>query len=261
MFLANSSFDLLTHICIHSHWPLQGLHLMNLSHVTIFVTHLMSTGAVHVTNCHMVTLILSETQQLRLHDSTDLTCHVPNPATIGAILEGCTRIVFIIPPSSVQPSIAPIHGSAQDWDSAGTRQEKQKQPPPTPPLLDAKDFNWLRTGIPSPNFSVIVQEPPQVPIHGRGGDDDDNEKPDDDSTTGTPSKTNPIASMTTAPNSSTKSSPTMDQRTNGSSSTIIETLDHPMAPSGTISPDLAEEAPMFVHMDGDGDDDDDDDEL
>jgi hypothetical protein len=227
---------------------------MNLSHVTIFATHMRSTGAVHVTNCHVVTLVLSETQQLRLHDSTDLTCHVPNPATIGAILEGCTRIVFVIPPSSSsvqQSAIASNYRPAEDSRaSAATRQ-------PTPPLLDAKDFNWLRTGIPSPNFSVIVQEPPPVPIH---GDDHDHQKPHDHSTTGTQSNTNPIVIMTTALNSSTKSSPIIPQTANGSSestSTIVETLKNPFAPSGTLSVGLAEEAPNTLVQMGDGEDDDD----
>jgi hypothetical protein len=238
---------------------------MNLSHVTIFATHMRSTGAVHVTNCHVVTLVLSETQQLRLHDSTDLTCHVPNPATIGAILEGCTRIVFVIPPSSSssvqQSSIGSNDRPTEDSKaSAATRQEQQKQPP-TPPLLDAKDFNWLRTGIPSPNFSVIVQEPPPVPIH---GDDHDHEKPHDHSTTDTQSNTNPTVIMTTAPNSLTKSSPIIPQTANDSSestSTIVETLKNPFAPSGTMSVGLAEEAPNTSVQMGDGEDDDDDDEL
>ena len=75
---------------------------------------------VHVTDCHQLTLYL-ESQQLRLHESTDLYCHVKISA--GAILEDSTRLRF-------------YHNA----DTDGT--------------LDVRDFNWLRSGVPSPNFSI-----------------------------------------------------------------------------------------------------------
>ena len=118
---------------------------MNASNLTIYVTQAMTPGSVHVTNCSGATIVLVECQQIRLHDSEDLTCHVEqNASSVGAILEGCARIVFSISPSSLSD-------------------EQRHQPL----LLDAKDFNWLRNGIPSPNFRVVVEEPPLPPGYGK----------------------------------------------------------------------------------------------
>jgi hypothetical protein len=71
--------------------------------------------AIHVTACHKCS-INAYAQQLRLHESSDLLCEVEVAA--GAILEDCTRLVFVS-------------------DS-----------------IEVKDFNWLRTGVPSPNFQI-----------------------------------------------------------------------------------------------------------
>jgi hypothetical protein len=87
------------------------------SKTTIRVTEPVSS-AIHVTDCHDCS-VHAKAQQLRLHESTDLECHVDLVA--GAILEDCTRVVFVSN------------------------------------NVDVKDFNWLRTGIPSPNFCI---EPP-----------------------------------------------------------------------------------------------------
>jgi hypothetical protein len=87
------------------------------SKTTIRVTKPVSS-AIHVTDCHDCS-VHAKAQQLRLHESTDLECHVDLVA--GAILEDCTRVVFVSN------------------------------------NVDVKDFNWLRTGIPSPNFCI---EPP-----------------------------------------------------------------------------------------------------
>jgi Tubulin binding cofactor C len=76
-------------------------------------------GAVHVTNCHSSKLTLSA-QQLRLHDCRDLACVVSVSA--GAIMEGCQRMAFV--------------NSASDHN------------------LDVKDFDWLRHGIQSPNYTI-----------------------------------------------------------------------------------------------------------
>lgn len=80
-------------------------------------------GAIHVTDCHNCTL-RSTCQQLRLHGSTRLECHVLFRA--GAILEDCNRISF--------------------WK---TREDT---------FGDIRDFNWLKNGIPSPNFSIEEEE-------------------------------------------------------------------------------------------------------
>jgi hypothetical protein len=71
--------------------------------------------AVHITDCQTCSLKASA-QQLRLHKSTDLTCNVE--VTAGAILEDCTGLVF--------------------YSEA----------------IEVNDFNWLRSGIPSPNFEI-----------------------------------------------------------------------------------------------------------
>lgn len=57
---------------------------------------------------------------MRLHGSTGLECHVLFKG--GAILEDCSRISF--------------------WKARDI------------PVGDIRDFNWLKNGIPSPNFSV-----------------------------------------------------------------------------------------------------------
>lgn len=97
-----------------------ALHLLNVSNTT--VTCQPPVRTVHVTDCHKLTLRRIQAQQLRLHESTDLECHVCISA--GVILEDCTRVVFY----------------SNDCDG-----------------LDVRDFNWLRAGVPSPNF-VIEQE-------------------------------------------------------------------------------------------------------
>jgi hypothetical protein len=79
-------------------------------------------GAIHVTGCH-TTALWSRSQQLRLHESTDLQCH--SIVSAGAILEDCTRLFFWTLPSS---------------------------------LLEVKDFNWLKQGIASPNYSIVEEE-------------------------------------------------------------------------------------------------------
>lgn len=71
--------------------------------------------AVHITDCQTCSLN-AFAQQLRLHKSTNLTCNVE--VTAGAILEDCTGLVF--------------------YSEA----------------IEVKDFNWLRSGIPSPNFEI-----------------------------------------------------------------------------------------------------------
>jgi hypothetical protein len=95
--------------------PLQALHLVQTSKSTITVTEAISS-AIHVTDCHGCS-VNAHAQQLRLHESTDLTCHVELVA--GAIMEDCTRLLFV-----------------------------------SDNLDDVKDFNWLRAGSKSPNYSI-----------------------------------------------------------------------------------------------------------
>jgi hypothetical protein len=99
----------------------QALHIVESSHVTIGVREPIQS-AVHITSCQHVQLT-AVAQQLRLHESTNLTCRVQLHA--GAILEDCSRVVFYV-------------------------EHKETD-------VDVKDFNWLRTGIPSPNFTIQIQ--------------------------------------------------------------------------------------------------------
>ena len=99
----------------------QALHIVESSHLAICVREPIQS-AVHITSCQHVQLT-AVAQQLRLHESTDLTCRVQLHA--GAILEDCTRVEFFV--------------------------EKETD-------VDVKDFNWLRTGIPSPNFTTQIQK-------------------------------------------------------------------------------------------------------
>jgi hypothetical protein len=75
-------------------------------------------GAAHMNQCRHFTIAL-RSQQLRLHESSDLQCRVA--VSVGAILEECTRITFLSSPQH---------------------------------LLDVKDFDWLRNGVPGPNYTV-----------------------------------------------------------------------------------------------------------
>lgn len=70
----------------------QALHVVESSHLTIFVREPIQS-AVHITSFQHVQLT-AVAQQLRLHESTDLTRRVQLHA--GAILEDCTRVVFFV---------------------------------------------------------------------------------------------------------------------------------------------------------------------
>jgi hypothetical protein len=81
-------------------------------------------GAVHVTACREMELHAT-CHQLRMHESHDLKCHAMVGS--GPILEDCTGIIFYV--------------SGQENDL----------------VYDAKDFNWLRNGVPSPNFRIVEE--------------------------------------------------------------------------------------------------------
>jgi hypothetical protein len=104
---------------------LQALQLLDTTHTTIDLQYAPIQSAVHVTGCHHLTLLCLESQQVRLHESTHLTIHIHN-CSASAILEDCSDILFVV-----------------------TQQQQQQQQ-----TFEAKDFNWLRMGIPSPNFRI-----------------------------------------------------------------------------------------------------------
>ena len=103
--------------------PLTSLHLVSLYDCTLQFVQPLGS-ALHVTQCHRTKLQAPKVQQLRLHESSALECVVN--VTAGAILEDCTEIVF--------------RGS-----------------------VEVKDFNWLRDGIPSPNYRVVENPVSTVP--------------------------------------------------------------------------------------------------
>lgn len=97
----------------------KSVHMTNIRDSSLRVTKTID-GPTHVTQCHASMFHLS-CQQLRLHESTDLTLRLP-VAPVGIILEDCNSVVF--------------QCNASESD------------------LDIKDFAWLRSGTPSPNFTV-----------------------------------------------------------------------------------------------------------
>jgi len=97
----------------------KSLHMVDVQNSFVTVAPHAIQGAMHVTQCHGSTIHLVRSQQIRLHESTDLVCRIEASAT-GIILEDCTRIVFQCPDQEV----------------------------------DIKDFDWLRSGVPSPNFTA-----------------------------------------------------------------------------------------------------------
>ena len=118
--------------CLHSnpppplvlliHFPYRRLMNLITLHIkdsteTEITVHEPVSSAIHVTGCQSCNLKASG-QQLRLHDSTNLTCEVNIGA--GAILEDCSGLVF-----------------------ATTKES-----------IDVRDFNWLRSGEPSPNYEI-----------------------------------------------------------------------------------------------------------
>jgi hypothetical protein len=103
---------------------LQALHLVGIRQKSSITTTFPISSAIHITDCHDSSIRTVQVQQLRLHESTNLLCHV-DLVTAGAMLEDCKDIVFVVP--------------SADQDKC---------------VVDVRDFNWLREGIPSPNFRI-----------------------------------------------------------------------------------------------------------
>ena len=100
--------------------PYKAIHLLNITHCHVVVSQGVE-GAIHVSSCGHLELVAS-CHQLRLHESQYLKCHVKVGS--GPILEGCSNILFFA-------------SSKTDL------------------VRDTKDFNWLRNGVPSPNYSIV----------------------------------------------------------------------------------------------------------
>jgi hypothetical protein len=97
-----------------------AFHLQNVINSRVVISQPIE-GAIHITGCDHLELTAS-CHQLRLHESKNLRCHVQVGS--GPILEDCTEIVFF---------------ASSDSDL----------------VRDTKDFNWLRNGVPSPNYFIV----------------------------------------------------------------------------------------------------------
>ncbi|CAJ1935004.1 unnamed protein product [Cylindrotheca closterium] len=134
---------------------LMTLHIVDSEETEIVVQEQVGS-AIHVTGCHSCQLQASG-QQLRLHYSVALQCTVNIGA--GAILEDCSRIVFVTNLNN---------------------------------MLDVRDFNWLRSGEPSPNYEIQLkalavkeEAPTTISIsteQGKKSTDDTTERPPPDAT-------------------------------------------------------------------------------
>ena len=116
----------------------KSLHMTNVNGSRVQVATAID-GPIHVTHCHTSNFRLS-CQQLRLHESTDLIVRL-HVAPAGIILEDCNSVVF-------QCNSNEMH-------------------------LDIKDFDWLRSGIPSPNFTVetVFEDNVMEPENSKTGDE------------------------------------------------------------------------------------------
>ena len=129
-------------------YNVKELHISNVSNSTIIASTDAITGAMHVTSCHDVKLVCQAFHQLRIHESSDLRIHIHNAAASGgAILEDCTDLVFYVTVPSNVNGVGRITAGGDPCN-----------------LLEVKDFNWLRNGIPSPNFIVETEHGEQLMI-------------------------------------------------------------------------------------------------
>lgn len=114
------------------------MHISDLSNTEIVIKAGAIAGAMHVTKCYGVNISCQSFHQLRIHESSDLRLSIGDAASSGGvILEECTNLTFLIESRHATPTSSDV---ASD--------ETQ--------LLEVKDFNWLRNGIPSPNFDIEI---------------------------------------------------------------------------------------------------------
>jgi hypothetical protein len=59
----------------------------------------------------------------------------------GAILEDCTRVTFYTTHTNTATTATTSATDKHDGNHTGS-------------TLDVRDFNWLRSGVPSPNYSI-----------------------------------------------------------------------------------------------------------
>ena len=108
----------------------KSIYFVNVDYTSIHLYHPV-LGAIHVTDCNSMSFVEGvHAQQLRLHHSQFIHCdnvHIQ----AGTILEDCEHVTFRVPPKT---------------DMAAFRSS-------------IKDFNWLRNGMVSPNFTIQMYDP------------------------------------------------------------------------------------------------------
>jgi Tubulin binding cofactor C len=102
-----------------SHGHYKAIHFVSVHESSIHLEKPVE-GAIHVTQCQHSSFVITWSQQLRLHESHHVECHIQ--VTAGTILEDCHHVTF--------------------YTDEGSN------------AADIKDFNWLRADIPSPNFAI-----------------------------------------------------------------------------------------------------------
>jgi hypothetical protein len=135
------------------------LHLVSVRHSTVLLEQ--SVRSIHITDCQHLTMRLRiNVQQVRIHESSDVRIILETECTGcsqdvaptgiqgGVILEGSTKIQFLVPPPT---SCRLADGSMPD-------RNQHSDPRKSMTHLDIRDFDWLRTDVCSPNFTVHVRQ-------------------------------------------------------------------------------------------------------
>jgi hypothetical protein len=168
----------LMHCTIQLHGQYKGLHIVNVQHTNIEIHYNNSndhntpiSGAIHITDCQYSTIkvsnLNSETnadknmnpslpisispsiaQQLRIHNSHYIQCYNVQTMIDGSIiLEDCDNITF---------HVVVFMSFVSDWTTTSPTTTTTTTSTIVERLQQRiiKDFNWLRNGIPSPNYTI-----------------------------------------------------------------------------------------------------------
>jgi len=151
---------------------LDALYLVDLDHTTIQVMTPISSS-IHVTNCIHCIIQHMTCQQIRIHTSSHVEFHIQSTATTttttttttgGAILEDSHDILFSIHVVTGTQIARLTESETNDDDNKNPNSShhdislSSSSSSSSSYMMDVKDFNWLRQGIPSPNFRVVVEQ-------------------------------------------------------------------------------------------------------
>jgi hypothetical protein len=127
---------------------------------------------IHVTQCQRTQIHVrffsdhgGSCQQIRCHDSQSVEWHLlqhePDVPIIrgGAILEQCTDIAFHVSRCCTESSVTTCHPSSTTPVTTTDPINNDGRMSSSSSLLDVKDFDWLRTDAPSPNFRIVYHDP------------------------------------------------------------------------------------------------------